>query len=67
VKTTITIYQPLINRCGRNSLGSGPSHAISIKSGRFSWPREFLNIVLMLFVEENSTSHTQQWMDRELR
>jgi len=32
VKTTITRYQPLINRAGRNSLGSRPSHAISIKS-----------------------------------
>jgi len=41
--TTITRYQPLINnRPERNSLGSGPSHAISIQSRRFSWPRKFL-------------------------
>jgi len=58
VKITITRYQPLINRPGRNSLGSGPSHAISIKSCRFSWPKEFLNIVLMLFIEENCLSHS---------
>jgi len=32
VKTTITRYQPFINWAGRNSLGSGPSHTISIKS-----------------------------------
>jgi len=56
VKTTIT--QPLFNRPGRNSLGSGPSHAISIKPCRFSWPREFLNKVLMLFIEENCLSHS---------
>jgi len=57
VKTTITRYQPFINRAGRNSLGSGPSHAISIKSHRFSWPREFLNKVLMLFID-NCLSHS---------
>jgi len=32
-------------------LGSGPSHAISIQSCRFSSPREFFNKVLMLFIE----------------
>jgi len=32
--------------------------AISIKSCKFSWPREFLNIVLMLFIEENCLSHS---------
>jgi len=58
VKTTITRYQPLINRPGRNSLGSGQSHAISIKLHRFSSPREFLNKVLMLFIEENCPSHS---------
>ena len=58
MKTTITRYQPLINRPGKNSLGSGPSHAISIKSCIFSWPREFLNKVLTLFIEENSLSHS---------
>jgi len=58
VKTAITRYQPLINRPERNSLSSGPLHAISIKSGRFSWPREFLSIVLMLFIEENCLSHS---------
>jgi len=58
VKTTITGYQPLINRAGRNSLGSGPSHEKSIKSHRFSWPREFLNKVLMLFKEENCLPHS---------
>jgi len=58
VKTTITRYQPLINRSGRNSFGSGSSYAISIKSCRFSWPREFLNKVLMLFKEENCLSHS---------
>jgi len=36
-------YQILINRPGRDSLGSRPSHAISLKSCRFFWPREFLN------------------------
>jgi len=36
-------YQIFINnKHGRNSLGSGPSHAISIKSCRFSWARKFL-------------------------
>jgi len=58
VKTTITRYQPLINRRGRNSLCSRPSNAKSIKLCRFSWPREFLNIVLMLFIEENFLSHS---------
>jgi len=58
VTTTFTRYQPVINnRPGRNSLGSGPSHAISIKSHRCSWPMEFLK-VLMLFVEENNLSHS---------
>jgi len=57
VITTITRYQPIIyNRPGRNSLGTGPSHAISIKSHRFSWPREFLNNILVLFIEENCLS-----------
>ena len=58
VKTTITRYQPLINRPGRNSLDSEPLHAISIKSHRFNWPREFLNKVLMLFIEKNYLSHS---------
>jgi len=56
VKTTITRYHPFINRPGRNSLGSWPSHVISMKSCRFSWPREFVNKVLMLFIEENCLS-----------
>jgi len=59
VMTTITRYQPLINnRPGKHSLGSGSSHGISMKSHRFSWPREFLNKVLMLFIQENSLSHS---------
>jgi len=58
VKTSITRYQSLINRAGRNSLGSGPSLAISIKSDRFSWLREFLNKVLMLSIEKNCLSHS---------
>ena len=39
-------------------IGSGPSHAISIKSRRFSCTRESLNKVLMLFIEENCFSHS---------
>jgi len=58
VKTTITGYQALINRPGRNSLGSLAPHAISIKSHRCSWPWEFTNKVLMLFIEENCLSHS---------
>jgi len=54
VKITITRYQPLINGAGRNSLGSRPSHTISIKSQ----VREFLNKVLMLFIEENCFSYS---------
>jgi len=34
-------------------LGNEPLHVISIRSYRFSWPREFLSEVLMLFMEEN--------------
>jgi len=58
VKTTITRYQPLINRTGRNSLSIGPSHAISIKSCIFSWTREFLNNILILSIEGNCFSHS---------
>jgi len=39
-------------------LGSKPPHAISIKSHIFFWPREFLNKLLMLFIEENCLSHS---------
>jgi len=55
-KTTITRYQPLINRPGTNSLGSRPSHAISIKSCRFSFQGSS-STVLTLFIEENCLSH----------
>jgi len=76
VKITITRYQPFINKAGRNSLGNVPSHTINIKSSRFSWPRELLNKVLMLLIEENCYSHSpgsslcggaHQWMDRGSR
>jgi len=29
-----------------------------MKSHRFSWPREFLNKVLMMFIEKNYLSHS---------
>jgi hypothetical protein len=67
VETIVTRNQPLINRPGRTSLVSGPSHAISIKSGRYSWTREFLNIVLMLFIEENCLTSSSGYTEDQGR
>ena len=67
VETIITRYQPLINRPGKTSFCCGPSHAISIKSGRYCWKKEFLNIVLMLFIEENCLTSSSGYTEDQGR